>query len=120
MKKRLLLVSLFLLLLTACQPYQETERFSFIEVVEQKEEAELSQIEDIDLILKNSDIIIGLDQANERYPSYNFEASPAYIVFEYTGFLTNDMILFTYDKEEAVTFLEELIQAEKDREDEFN
>jgi hypothetical protein len=31
--------------------------------------------------------------------------------------LTDDMIMFTYDKEEAVALLEELIQEEKEKEE---
>ncbi|QFT88198.1 hypothetical protein FIU87_06060 [Bacillus sp. THAF10] len=117
MMKKLILLPIFLLFMTACMQQQPSERYSFIEVVENTEEATLSQIEDIELILDNSEVIIGLDEANEQYPKYEFDRAPAYIIFEYTGYLTSDMLLFTYDKDEAVTFLEEKIQAEKDREE---
>lgn len=114
--KKLILLSLFLLFLTACgMPTHIPDRYSYIEVVEKKEDAALSEIEDIDYILKDSEVVVGLDEAAENYPKYNFEQTPAYIVFEYTGYLTDDMILFTYDKEEAVSLLKEKIQDEKER-----
>jgi len=114
--KKIFILSLFLLFLTACgMPTHIPDRFSYIEVVEQKEDESLSEIEDIESILKGSDVVIGLDEAAEKYPDYNIENAPAYIVFEYTGYLTDDMILFTYDKEEAVTLLKEKIQDEKEK-----
>jgi len=114
--KKTFILSLFLLFLTACgMPTHIPDRFSYIEVVEQKEDESLSEIEDIDMILNDSDVVIGLEEATEKYPDYNIENTPAYIVFEYTGYLTNDMILFTYDKDEAVTLLKEKIQDEKEK-----
>ncbi|MBM7620843.1 outer membrane biogenesis lipoprotein LolB [Bacillus tianshenii] len=116
MMKKLFLLSVFLLFLTACgQPPEIKQRYSYVEVVEQQEDASLSEIEDIDLILRNGEVIVGLDEANEKYSRYNFEQAPAYAIFEYTGYLTDDMIMFTYDKEEAVALLEELIQEEKEK-----
>jgi hypothetical protein len=116
--KKLLLLSIFLLFLTSCgRPTYISERFSFIEVVDRAEDAALSDIEDIELILKDSEVIIGLEEAVEKYPRYNFENAPAYVVFEYTGYLTDDMILFSYDKEEAVTLLKKKIQDEKEKEE---
>ncbi|KMJ57986.1 hypothetical protein AB685_14260 [Bacillus sp. LL01] len=114
--KKPILLSLFLLFLTACgMPTHIPDRYSYIEVVDQKEDATLSEIEDIDFILKDSEVVIGLDEATENYPKYNIEQTPAYIVFEYTGYLTDDMILFTYDKEEAVSLLKDKIQDEKEK-----
>ncbi len=114
--KKLFLLSLFLLFLTACgMPTYIPDRFSYIEIVDQKEEASLSEIEDLDLILKDSEVVVGLDEAMENYPKYNIEQTPAYIIFEYTGYLTDDMILFTYDKEEAVSLLKDKIQDEKEK-----
>ncbi|WP_078381624.1 hypothetical protein [Sutcliffiella halmapala] len=116
--KKLFFLSIFLLFLTACgQAPEIQERFSYLEVVDHQEDASLSEIEDIDLILRSGEVIVGLENANEAYSRYNFEQTPAYVIFEYTGYLTDDMILFTYEQEEAITHLEQLIQQQKEKEE---
>ncbi|WP_223700862.1 hypothetical protein [Sutcliffiella deserti] len=117
--KKIFLLSTFLLFLTACgQAPDIPDRYSYVEVVDHQEDAALSEIEDIDLIKRTGEVIVGLENANEKYSRYKIEQSPAYLIFEYTGYMTDDMILFTYDKEEAVAFLEELIQVQKEKDKE--
>lgn len=116
--KNIFFLSIFLLFLTACgQAPVIQERFSYLEVVDHQEDASLSEIEDIELILKSSEVIVGLENANEKYSRYNIKQTPAYIIFEYTGYLTDDMVFFTYEQEEAITYLEQLVQEQKEKEE---
>ncbi len=114
--KRILIFPLLLILLTACSgPKAEIgPRFSFIEVVEDKEHAVLHEIEDIDIILEDSEVIVGNEEMLEKYPRFELVQIPAYIIFENTGVLTKDMVMWTYDLEEAVFYLEDMVEEYKE------
>ena len=115
--KRLLILVIFLLLFTACSSPTEyySNRFSFIEVVENKEDAMIMNIPEIEFILDEYELIVGLEEANEKYTRYNLEQTPAFIVLEYTGILTKDMIFRSYDEEEARMFIEDLIEEAQEK-----
>ena len=115
--KRLLVLVIFLLLFTACSSPTEyySNRFSFIEVVENKEDAMIKDIPEIEFILDEYELIVGLDEANEQYTRYNLEQTPAFIVLEFTGVLTKDMIFRTYDEEEARMYIEDLIEEAQEK-----
>ena len=115
--KRLFILVIFLLLFTACSSPTEyySNRFSFIEVVENKEDAMIMDIPDIDFILDEYELIVGLDKANEQFTRYNLEQTPAFIVLEFTGVLTKDMIFRTYDEDEARMYIEDLIEEAQEK-----
>ncbi|WP_096155312.1 MULTISPECIES: hypothetical protein [Bacillus] len=119
--KRILFLVIFLLLFTACSSPTEyySNRFSFIEVVENKEDAMIMNIPEIEFILDEYELIVGLDEANEQYSRYNLEQAPAFIVLEFTGVLTKDMVFRTYDEDEARMYIEDLIEEAQEKAEEF-
>ncbi|MEA3319494.1 MAG: hypothetical protein U9Q88_05660 [Bacillota bacterium] len=108
--KRLILICSFLLLafILGCSSSENTDTKYFLLIVEGEENIsdKFSKFISNDYSVVKSEYLTNIAIAKEKYPKYEIEKAPAVFIFETGGGELNQLILKTYDIEEAVKFLE--------------
>ncbi|NMH74570.1 hypothetical protein HF078_15900 [Bacillus sp. RO2] len=110
MMKRLILICSFLLLafILGCSSSENTDPKYFLLIVEGEENIsdKFSKFISNDYSVVKSEYLPNLATAKEKYPKYEIEKAPAVFIFETGGGELKQLILKTYDIDEAVKFLE--------------
>ncbi|WP_096154126.1 MULTISPECIES: hypothetical protein [Bacillus] len=108
--KRLILICSFLLLalIIGCSSNEKADTKFFLLIVQGEENIieKFSKFFSNDYSVVKSEYLTNLATAKEKYPKYEIEKAPAVLIFETGGGELKQLILKTYDIEEAVKFLD--------------
>jgi hypothetical protein len=111
--KKITLISILILIfpisLISCSN-KEQDSYSYIEIVEKSKDSKLQNIDGIEDILINGETIVGIENAQTKYPNYKIIETPTIFIFRDNGGDLKKLVLKTNNVKEATDFLEKRLR----------